>query len=414
MRFKLLAVLLCCSFVVSACTQGVVDTYGGGVGTELSYSTMGQRTAAEDNYVTFICRQSGSAPGICSVDWQGFTLAGMNDIDARCDGYLAWLDNRRRTNGPIQKQIADTATTTATVMAATGATGTAIGIVAAAFGFARNSFDNTQSRLLMEVNHSTVQTIVLSNQERFRKEFALVRVENRPTAIYVLRQYLRLCMPYTIENQINTTITTYQLGGTRALESAEKTPLIDLAFLRRESLKPEKAVYRPPNPPIDSNSKYELISTKANLRSTKLIQSALTAICASPEEVDNPTPHTVVLVKVLQQYRKIRKSVPGKVLDGKMDDGDLAEVAGLPPCSLSTAQNFYEQKAYPSGIMSASNSLIELINGRLAEADRLPAGADEPTIRAGIAKVRADPSLGLELNDPTLSKQLTAELIDKL
>jgi hypothetical protein len=414
MRFRLIAVLLCFSIFVSACTQDVIDTYGGGIGTELSYSSMSQRTAAEDNYVAFICRQSGSAPSTCAVGWQSFTLAGMNDIDARCDGYLAWLDNRRRTNGPVQKQIADTATTTATIMAATGAAGTTIGIVAAAFGFARNSFDNTQSRLLMEVNHSTVQTIVLSNQERFRKEFALVRVENRPTAIYVLRQYLRLCMPYTIENQINTTITTYQLGGTRALESAEKTPLIDLAFLRREALKPERAVYRPSNPPIGPNSKYDSVSTGATLRSTKLIQNALSAICASPEEVENPTPHTVVLVKVLQQYRKIRKSVSGKILDGKMDAGDLAEVAGEPPCSRSAAQNFYEQKAYPSGIMSASKSLIELLNGRLAEPDRLPPEADEQAVREGIAKVRADPSMGLELNDPALSKQLTAELIDKL
>jgi len=414
MRFKLLAVLLCISFFGSACTQSVVDTYRGGIGTELSYSTMGQRTVAEDSYVAFICRQSDSAPGTCSVDWQDFTLAGMNDIDARCDGYLAWLDNRRRTNGPIQQQIADTATTTATIMAATGATGTAIGIVATAFGFARNSFDNAQSRLLTEVNHSTVQTIVLSNQQRFRNEFALVRVENRPAAIYVLRQYLRLCMPYTIENQINTTITTYQLGGIRALESAEKTPLIDISYLQRESLKPDRAVYRPPNPPIPPNSKYELVATRATLGSTKLIQDALGAICASPAEVENPTPHTVVLVKVLQQYRKIRKSLPGKVLDGKMDAGDLAEVAHDPPCSRSTAQNFYEQKAYPSGILSARKSLVELLNGRLAEADRLPAEADEPAIREGIAKVRADPSLGLELNDPAISKQLTAELVDKL
>lgn len=413
MRFKLFAVLIICSGVISACTQSVVDNSGGGVGTELSYSTMAQRTVGEENYVAFICRQAGSPQGSCGIGWRDFTLAGLNDIDARCDGYLAWLDNRRRNNGPVQKQIADTATTTATIMAATGAAGTAIGVVAAAFGFARNSFDNAQSRLLMEVDHSTVQTIVLSNQERFRKEFALIRVENRPTAIYIVRQYLRLCMPYTIENQINTTVTTYQLGGTKALESAEKTPLIDLAFLSREAIKPERQIFRPSTPLID-NAAYSAVSLQPNMKSTSLIKKALMAVCASPEEVKKPDAHTVVLVKVLQQYRKIQLRVKDKVLDGKMDDADLAYAAEQPACALSTVRNFYEMRVYPTGIMSARKDITDLLNERLAESDRIAAGADEATIRAGISRVRAGMPTELELHDADLAEELTMDLIDKL
>lgn len=413
MRSKLVASILVIALALTACTQGAVDTYGGGIGTELSYTSMGRRTADEDKYIAFICRQSGSEAGTCNVDWQSFTLAGMNDIDARCDGYLAWLDTRRRTNGPFQKQIADTATTTATIMAATGSSGAAIGIVAAAFGFARNSFDNAQSRLLMEVNHSTVQTIVLSNQERFRKELAVVQVNNRPTAVYVLRQYFRLCMPYTIENQINTTVTTYQLGGARALENAEKTPLIDLASLKREALMPERIIYRPVPVDID-NRRYSSVVANANSSSTKIIQRALRAICAPPHEVERPTSHTALLVKVMQQYRKIRASLPNKLVDGKLDAGDLAYVANEPSCMTDSAQNFYEMKVYPTGILSARKDLTDLLNVNLAEADKIPPEADEETIRVGIAKVRANPSLQLELNDAALSKQLTLELIEKL
>ncbi|MGO8015901.1 hypothetical protein AB9E19_13200 [Rhizobium leguminosarum] len=410
---KSIVLLLTCAIALMSCSQGVVDTYGGGIGPELAYGGLSGRTAAEDNYVSFICRQSGAAPGTCSIDWQDFTLAGMNDIDARCDAYLAWLDSRRRTNAPIQTQIADTATTTATIMAATGAGGMAMGIVAAAFGFARNSFDNAQSRLLMEVNHSTVQTIVLSNQDRFRREFAGIQVGSRPTAIYVLRQYLRLCMPYTIENQINSTIVTYQLGGASALANAERTPLIDLASVRREVAKPETKITRPPVTTF-SHERYALVATRPNDRSLKLIQSALRAICAPEAEVETPNAHTVSLIKVMQQYRKKRAPLPDKMIDGKMNDGDFAYVAQEPRCTDGVARNFYEMKVYPTGLLSARKDITDLVNDNLPSSEQVPPDADEQTIRRGIAKVRANLGGSLELNDPVLSEQLTLELVEKL
>src|SRR5690606_24064523 len=102
-----------------------------------------------------ICQQAGSPT--CDMDWNLFVQAGMNDIDQRCDGYLAWLDDRRRSNDTILGQINITEGTTQTILLATEASALAIGAVGAAFGFARNTFSNINSRLLTEVNHSTVQ-----------------------------------------------------------------------------------------------------------------------------------------------------------------------------------------------------------------------------------------------------------------
>ncbi len=54
-----------------------------------------------------------------------------------------------------------------------------------------------------------------------------MNIDNRPAAIYALRQYLRLCMPMTIETQINTTVKLFERGGTVALGQAASRPMID-------------------------------------------------------------------------------------------------------------------------------------------------------------------------------------------
>jgi hypothetical protein len=133
----------------------------------------------------------------------------MNDIDRRCDSYLAWLDEKRRSREPILKQLADMGAATAAILRATNAGATPIAIVGVAFGLAADTFTNVSSRLLLEVNHSTVQSVVLGYQAEFRATNVKVIIDNRPAAIYLLRSYLRLCMPYSIEMSINNTVTIY-------------------------------------------------------------------------------------------------------------------------------------------------------------------------------------------------------------
>jgi hypothetical protein len=151
----------------------------------------------------------------------------MNDIDRRCDGYLSWLDNRRRWIGPFHQQILDTQTATVAILAATLVDPTkAIAVVGAAFGFASHTFTNFNNRFLFEVEKSTVQSVVLTRQQEFRKDLPII-INNRPAAIYALRQYLRLCMPMTIETQINTTVKLFERGGAQALNQARAHPMID-------------------------------------------------------------------------------------------------------------------------------------------------------------------------------------------
>ena len=74
-----------------------------GIGTDLYPSDIVATTDREDLYLAELCRQSSSVisplGGQCidaaPSDWSLIVQAGMNDIDRRCDGYLAWLDDRR-------------------------------------------------------------------------------------------------------------------------------------------------------------------------------------------------------------------------------------------------------------------------------------------------------------------------------
>jgi hypothetical protein len=169
----------------------------------------------------FICQQAGlpivvdgdvvlcAYSGMRPPEWTLFVQAGMNDIDRRCDAYLAWLDEKRRSREPILKQLADMGAATAAILRATNTGATPIAIVGIAFGLAADTFTNISSRLLLEVNHSTVQSVVLGYQADFRANNARAIIDNRPAAIYLLRSYLRLCMPYSIEMSINNTVTIY-------------------------------------------------------------------------------------------------------------------------------------------------------------------------------------------------------------
>ena len=94
-----------------------------------------------------------------------FVQAGMNYIDRRCDGYLAWLDNKRRWREPILKQLHTTAATTGAIMGLTGVGAVPIAIVGTAFGFAQDTFVNVNARLITEIDHSVLQTVALKMKD---------------------------------------------------------------------------------------------------------------------------------------------------------------------------------------------------------------------------------------------------------
>ncbi len=233
MRF-FMALLLVAS-VLSGC-DGAAG-FGEGPGTSVPWPGVQEETRLQDLYIGAMCEQAGlpvlgapSAPvcdaaGFRPTDWGLIVQAGMNDIDLRCDEYLAWLDERKRFSEPILKELAAVSAVTEGIMQISGTGAASIAITGLAFGLTATSFTNFNSRLLFEIDHSAVQAIVLRSQNTFRDQIRRQVIDNRPAAVYALRSYLRTCMPFTLQTQINNTIVLFERGGVPALVSGG--PLID-------------------------------------------------------------------------------------------------------------------------------------------------------------------------------------------
>ena len=207
------------ALATSACAPVSEQYFREGVGVTLNSGQLAQATQLQDEYIYYICRQAGgfneaaaAGPSCAGTDWTTFTVAGMNDIDQRCDAYLDWLDAQRRDRTPVLAQIAAMGAATSGIMGVAGAGTQAIAIVATAFGLAGQSYANWNSRLLLDVDHSTVQALVYRRQQQYRQSIYNIAVPSRASAIYLLRGYLRLCMPITIETDINNTVTLAQSG----------------------------------------------------------------------------------------------------------------------------------------------------------------------------------------------------------
>ena len=233
MRF-FMALLLVAS-VLSGC-DGAAG-FGEGPGTSVPWPGVQEETRLQDLYIGAMCEQAGlpvlgapsgpvcDAAGFRPTDWGLIVQAGMNDIDLRCDEYLAWLDERKRSSEPILKELAAVSAVTEGIMQISGTGAASIAITGLAFGLAATSFTNFNSQLLFEIDHSAVQSIVLRSQNTFRDQIRRQVIDNRPAAVYALRSYLRTCMPFTLQTQINNTIVLFERGGVPALVSGG--PLID-------------------------------------------------------------------------------------------------------------------------------------------------------------------------------------------
>jgi hypothetical protein len=205
-----LVVCVCVVAITAACDPVLERRYmNEGAGVDL-YQT--DRVAQADllqQYITFICAQAGSD---CGSNWATFVQAGMNDIDQRCDGFLAWLDAKRRDREPALAEIAAIGGAAHNIMTVTGSDPTALNVLSTAFALASATYANWNSRLLIAANQSTVQEVVYNSQGDFRKKILTYPIPDQPTAIYLLRNYLRLCMPSTIEARINVSTTLVERG----------------------------------------------------------------------------------------------------------------------------------------------------------------------------------------------------------
>jgi hypothetical protein len=364
-----------------------------GIGTDLSHSGLAQATTLQDRYVALICRQAGlgafaseedcADQGFRAAEWSAFVQAGMNDIDARCDAYLAWLDERRRSAGPILQQISDLRTATTAILALSGVGVDPIAIVSAAFGLASGTFTNVNGRLLLQLDQSTVQAVVLSRQTEFRQMLRAPdqRIANRPDAIHVLRSYLRICSPFTIETDINTTITTLARGGAAAVD--RQAPLVETT--PSVALRPEAPFRQPPRAPQPRIDPYTAIVTNynPNVHTEQRVGHALAVVCVHGRERGTVPAHAAELIAIYE--RAIQVSATPGIENRKFDPVELSEIAALEPCARMHL-NYFERANFRDGAIGAFAA--GQLNRFLPETDRIAAGTRLEAARSEIAAAR--------------------------
>jgi hypothetical protein len=235
------------TLLVGGCDLNDRNYFRGGIGTDLYTADIASATELQNIYLDNLCRQSepyvGAAVPSCAPqavsasNWPVIVQAGLNDIDTRCDSYLAWLDQKRRENAGILTEIGAVrfAVDALTNPAVVTVSPVALAAISAAFGLATSTVNNFNS-LLLQVDHTTVQSVVFVNRRVFRQNLLQLStaINNKPTAIHALRSYLTICMPMTISANINSTVTVFQQAGPNAIDKQQLVSTSTISDVRRQ------------------------------------------------------------------------------------------------------------------------------------------------------------------------------------
>jgi hypothetical protein len=423
MRFIALALVCIGVLLATAGCDPVTDRQymNEGAGVELGYPGLSEATQQQQAYVDQICQQAGysradpaNSASSCmdQSGWDAFVLAGINDINRRCDGYLTWLDAKRRDREPVLSELSAITAATHTIMTVSGAGSDSLDIVTAALALAGATYTNWNSRLLLAVNQSTVQEIVYSRQAQFVEQLKGKHVGDRPTAIYLLRNYLRLCMPTTIEADINTSITLVQRGNPN---DAKNNPVVQMVTPVTATQK----VFAPARTFIPASTDV------AKFFDEKLSQAeadfVLRALCFN----NNSSAHiskSDLIAGLVRIYEETPDFQNPPAANGKISRRERLVIDRQHECG--DAKNYFERVTFAnttskqaiSTSAGALKSFADLLN-RSAAGGAVNDNDSLSMLRDKIAAVRADQNVAKNLKaalKPPFDKQVTPDLITAL
>ncbi|MEX0344399.1 MAG: hypothetical protein AB3N20_05720 [Rhizobiaceae bacterium] len=430
--FAFLAILL-----IAGCNSPTNSYLLNGIGAELPARDVANSTGLQQKYFNYLCKQAGlpysaganGAPS-CSLPlhdrgtWTLLVYQGMNDIDRRCDAYLQWLDNKKRSKEPLLSQIGTTKTVVQEVIEITvpnaASAVKAISVVGMAFQLLSDSIENYHSRLLLEINSSTINSIVLQGRYDFRKHLRDKRIsfQNRPEAEHALRSYLRLCLPFAIEAKINNFSTLGASGGT----PDEGNTLGDLPVVGSTPLRPDQEFGEPrPTPPPGPKPGKDFDKVFANPKKYGrpdliLLQNGL---CLQGQGIGSIGPKTAAAIRIFEDtklssvdFGDLRQ--PNK--NGLIDDFEFKFITNFKSCDAIQYKNMFERINYEvvSAGKAAANraGLISLLNARLKTSFGTDASFSDPLLREAIKRAQA--AYGTNDYGGFAANHLTQELRNRL
>ncbi len=196
--------LLALPVVVSGCAGPGLLTQGIGDEVYRQGETEDRVINARQYFVT-MCRRAGR-PACDGRDiWNEVVQAALNDIEERCGGYLASLDHARRDRVVARRAITNIGGAATTIVGLTNPGVKALTILKAAFDFGQGTMDEYYSAVLLSEEPDIVERIVRKLQTQYRlllDDRIRGKLLNPASAHYVVRGYLRLCLPVTIEAEL--------------------------------------------------------------------------------------------------------------------------------------------------------------------------------------------------------------------
>ncbi|MGO8066381.1 hypothetical protein AB9E28_12825 [Rhizobium leguminosarum] len=313
---------------LSGCTPSDRDFALNGAGSDLMSPNTVAATDGIDAYFGEICRQAdlpvnGSRPLRCQTSgfddyaWHSVAKAGMNDIDHRCDLYLAWLENKRNQKPFVDATLVSLGATTAGVLALAAPGSNAIEYVALALGLTSQTYNAYYTRALLGIEPSTIKLTVEGRRLAFRDAFLNARYREKADVVYVLRSYLKLCTPQTITMDVNT--------FARAAVTGEEPPQFANLELERHALETVRPVSSPalvvrrPAPPASPNVKEAITGNNYTDAQLQLLRKNL---CVRSSDPDNKK--TMAAIKLWEDG--IYGSTESEYRNGRVDDREWTGV----------------------------------------------------------------------------------------
>ncbi len=173
------------------------------------------RFAAQQDAIVATLEAMAGTPGLQNgSDWRPVVDAGMHYADVRCSRFmdaLFWFNRVRETSS---HQIQYTGAATSALLALVGAAKDLIGIAPLGFGLLDQTVNNVGQGLLYNLDPGIVSGLVGRQQAAYRQAIKDTRYTNRGAALQTIQQYAVLCLPVSIEGEVNRAITNSEFKAT--------------------------------------------------------------------------------------------------------------------------------------------------------------------------------------------------------
>jgi hypothetical protein len=227
----------------------------------------------------------------------------------------------------------------------------ALQIVGLAFGLINRSIENYNSRLILAVEPSTRNSVVLNALRRFRQQVKeqKLRFSSRPDAEYALREYMRRCLPFAIESEINdlSTLGSQGVSPERATTIFE-APVSMQIVPATQPLKPEQAFGTRPERPTEIKTDKRILQVFTGAAFSEAdVRELQEIICLPPEGfagIGSKLKLGISLFEATPWNAALR--FPNKVRDGKISPKEWEGISNEEFCDRSVYRNYYEKQSF--------------------------------------------------------------------